>query len=508
VEVYEREITGLKGVSDLAVQGLSLYAVGTGEDALMRFNIDGNTGLIEQTQVIHDQQPVNIAVHGGAVQSSTYANGSQDASHAIDGNTNGNFNSATGAVTSNALEPWWRVDLGGSYDLGEIRIFNRTDGGWGSRLHHFTVRVYDGANVVYEQTEPGTAGDLYVISLPTGTVGDGIEIKLDDIGTKSDRYLQLAEVEVYQRPITGLDSVDLVEVSEDGGYVYAGFSSPGAPIQVFHPESGGLAYHGTAVPGSITLESPQLPVYSRDGRFGYRVSADTAGIEVFDASTSEVIQEVRNQATANLALAGTAGQSSTWPGGYDASNAIDGNTNGNYGSARGSHTLGELEPWWGVGLDGRYDLGEIRIFNRTDGGWGSRLHHFTVKVYDDANIVYTQTEPGTAGDLYVVSLPTGTVGDRVEVQLDNIGTTYDRVLQLAEVEVYRREITGLTGVSDLAVQGLNLYAAGTGEDALMRFNIDEGTGLIEQTQVIRDQQPVNIAVHGGAAQSSTYESGR
>src|SRR5262249_36767046 len=67
----------------------------------------------------------NLAAGKPATQSSTELGG--DASRAVDGNLDGDWNA--GSVTSTAFQAqaWWQVDLGAISDIREVVIYNRTD---------------------------------------------------------------------------------------------------------------------------------------------------------------------------------------------------------------------------------------------------------------------------------------------------------------------------------------------------------------------------------------------
>jgi hypothetical protein len=61
----------------------------------------------------------------------------------------------------------------------------------------------------------------------------------------------------------------------------------------------------------------------------------------------------------------------------DAAGACDGVKNGRWGF----HTASaEQDPWWQVDLQGRYKLGRIVIFNRTDGGTAPRTKNIQILV--------------------------------------------------------------------------------------------------------------------------------
>ena len=62
-----------------------------------------------------------------ATQSSGISGSQAQAARAVDGDTNGDFNA--GSVTHTQLEqsPWWEVDLGESFSIDSVEVWNRTD---------------------------------------------------------------------------------------------------------------------------------------------------------------------------------------------------------------------------------------------------------------------------------------------------------------------------------------------------------------------------------------------
>jgi len=96
----------------------------------------------------------------------------------------------------------------------------------------------------------------------------------------------------------------------------------------------------------------------------------------------------------NIAGSGTARQSSTAHGG-DAQRAVDGNTNGSYGSGAETHTNeNEVRPWWELDLKSPQPISGIAIWNRTEnnGGYADRLEGFTLTVLDaDRREVFKKT---------------------------------------------------------------------------------------------------------------------
>src|SRR5262245_37611142 len=86
----------------------------------------------------------------------------------------------------------------------------------------------------------------------------------------------------------------------------------------------------------------------------------------------------------NVAPSGTATQSSTYLGaGPEASRAIDGNTNGDWGGGSLTHTdNGDPAPWWQVDLGLVLTLDRIVLWNRTD-CCAFRLSNFRLSVLDE-----------------------------------------------------------------------------------------------------------------------------
>lgn len=136
--------------------------------------------------------PVNIAVNGTATQSSTNPSFNKGPELAIDGNTNGNFGSGSVTVTNPELNPWWQVDLGSEQGIGDIKIFNRTDGCCKANMLNFTVSVLNNSGVsIYSKTYT-TYPDPSVTAETGGVSGRYIKIQLNMEGA-----LTLAEVQVF-----------------------------------------------------------------------------------------------------------------------------------------------------------------------------------------------------------------------------------------------------------------------------------------------------------------------
>ncbi len=166
----------------------------------------------------------------------------------------------------------------------------------------------------------------------------------------------------------------------------------------------------------------------------------------------------------NIALLGTATQSSTLGSDTQAANAIDGNTDGNIVNGSVTHTSAGSDDWWEVDLGTVQALAEIRLWNRTD-CCGGRLSNFYILLSDDPFVsgaladvlaqpgVEAIFHPGAAG--VSASFPVDRAARYVRVQKST------DVLQLAEVEIFAQsdgkaaagsECRATAGVCDVAEQ--------------------------------------------------------
>lgn len=85
----------------------------------------------------------------------------------------------------------------------------------------------------------------------------------------------------------------------------------------------------------------------------------------------------------NLALQGSASQSSTDYEG-PAQLAIDGNTDGHFFNAKSTtHTKTEKDPWWEVDLGAEHKIEKVSIWNRSDGTVYSRLNNFRILLINE-----------------------------------------------------------------------------------------------------------------------------
>ncbi len=176
-------------------------------------------------------------------------------------------------------------------------------------------------------------------------------------------------------------------------------------------------------------------------------------------------------AATNVALGGTATQSSLWGGTNiavaGAAKAIDGDTSGVWTGLAGSNTMNHTEndafngvgngfAWWEVALTADFKIENVVIWNRTDIGATDRLKDFTVSILDNGVVVGTSVYSMLDGPLPSATLSFSSpfvIGDRVRVQLNS--QTY---LHMAEVQVMATPVPEASTLA-MMLAGLGLTAA-------------------------------------------------
>ena len=141
----------------------------------------------------------NVALSKAASQSSTASGGVP--SRAIDGNIDGDWAQSSVTCTNNEPNSWWQVDLGATYDVSAIEVWNRT-GSCEERLDDFYVFVSDTPFASTDLTATLNESDVWSrhvtavpdpeILFPVGWTGRYVRIQLGDTN-----YLSLAEVKVF-----------------------------------------------------------------------------------------------------------------------------------------------------------------------------------------------------------------------------------------------------------------------------------------------------------------------
>ena len=135
----------------------------------------------------------------------------------------------------------------------------------------------------------------------------------------------------------------------------------------------------------------------------------------------------------NIAAHKPASQSSIAYGG-DASRAVDGNRDNDYGHHSVTHTDFQDHSWWKVDLEKEESVGTVRIYNRGDGDVAKRLSNFDVILLDKAGNEVTRQHIDSLNNQPKIDVQfSGVHAQYVKIELNNPKTP----LSLAEVEVYR-----------------------------------------------------------------------
>lgn len=135
---------------------------------------------------------VNYTINGVASQSSVgYTGATPDKS--IDGNTSGLLADNSLSITTVEDNPWWQVDLGSDKEIGDIKVYNRTNSCCMDRLANFTILVTD-SNGVTTYSKTYTSYPNPSVTAETGNViGRIVRIQANTTGTA----MNLAEVQVF-----------------------------------------------------------------------------------------------------------------------------------------------------------------------------------------------------------------------------------------------------------------------------------------------------------------------
>ena len=136
---------------------------------------------------------INAAAYGTATQSSYRAGSTTQGDHAqyaVDGITNGNFNSGSVTHTNGQTDPWWEVDLKAVRTIEDIVVWNRTDCCM-ERIDGFKLSVLDASRAEVWSANPPRPSPSESVNV--GGV-DGRYVRIDLTG--GGRVLSLAEVQV------------------------------------------------------------------------------------------------------------------------------------------------------------------------------------------------------------------------------------------------------------------------------------------------------------------------
>ncbi|WP_164503637.1 discoidin domain-containing protein [Pleionea sediminis] len=138
-------------------------------------------------------------------------------SRAVDGNVDGHyFRSKSVTHTLSESSPWWKVDLGDSYIVHKVSLWNRTDC-CGERLSNFHVDLLDkNGNILASKNHTGTVPNKVDIDL-TGVGVYSVRVQLNQSGV-----LSLAEVKVWG---TSGENLSLNKMTVQSSTSHQGYSS-------------------------------------------------------------------------------------------------------------------------------------------------------------------------------------------------------------------------------------------------------------------------------------------
>ena len=123
---------------------------------VVRVELPGRGKMLQLAEVQVFSGGENVALRRPAKQSSTYTDAM--AKRAVDGTTDGEYAKGSVAHTSGKeMDPWWEVELKGDLPIERVVVWNRTDGGAGSRLEGFRVMLLDAKRQTVWKSEPTAA---------------------------------------------------------------------------------------------------------------------------------------------------------------------------------------------------------------------------------------------------------------------------------------------------------------------------------------------------------------
>ena len=172
----------------------------------VRVELPGKGKMLSLAEVQVFSGGQNVALKGKATQSSTDYDGPPNL--AMDGNTSGDFLKKSVTHTRAEDNPWWEVDLGSEVAIEDVVIWNRTDGGVGTRLAGFKVLALDAARKEVGSVTPAQ------VPMPSEHVnlGGGRALKLENATA------------------TAGDVMQAIDAAKKGGWVVDGAGAKAAAV--------------------------------------------------------------------------------------------------------------------------------------------------------------------------------------------------------------------------------------------------------------------------------------
>uniref|UniRef100_H3B360 Fucolectin tachylectin-4 pentraxin-1 domain-containing protein n=1 Tax=Latimeria chalumnae TaxID=7897 RepID=H3B360_LATCH len=360
---------------------------------------------------------LNVALYGKADQSSVYQEEGMP-EHAIDGNKNSNYVIKSCTHTIPETGPWWRVDLKKPHQISRVAITNRGDC-CAERLEGAEVRV--GQTICYDNSNPHKNSMQKLLEINQEVNISGFKINWQkseclSICQNAEVYGEVCEVpelnvalhgtadqsSVYQEEGMPEHAIDgnknsnyMIKscthtIPEMGPWWRVDLKKPhqisrvaitnrgdccaerleGAEVRI----GNSLDNNGNNNPKCGAVESTSAwstHTFCCSGMEGRYVSIVIPGrkdvlslceVEIFGipAECPSFLGEL------NVALHGTADQSSVYHEEGMPEHAIDGNKNSNYTIKSCTHTIPEMGPWWRVDLKKPHQISRVAITNRGD----------------------------------------------------------------------------------------------------------------------------------------------
>ncbi|MFT3766207.1 MAG: discoidin domain-containing protein [Minicystis sp.] len=254
----------------------------------VKVQLNGTNALsLAEVQVFGPGVVPNLATGGVATQSSLYGPEGV-AAKAIDGNTDGNWGGGSITHTSNEWQPWWKVDLGGVQQIGQIILNNRTDC-CSDRLGNFRLSVSDDGNTWQDYPYAGTAPTQ--LAFDVRRTGRFVKVQLNGFNP-----LSLAEVQVLPLTIDANACAPRGLMGTSGNCVAPGSSasgywqSSGGPSATSPQNVAIMADVAAAGPVTFELNAPGIDgtLYLLDGNGTVIASNDSGDIGGTDRITASL----------------------------------------------------------------------------------------------------------------------------------------------------------------------------------------------------------------------------
>ena len=107
------------------------------------FSTDNQTEVVQPDEygLVHfGDEDENILLGKAASQRTYYDQVLATANHAVDGDTNGDYDGGSCTHTKKKKNPWWKVDIGSVYFTQTVKVFNRVDC-CSDRLSDYTIYI-------------------------------------------------------------------------------------------------------------------------------------------------------------------------------------------------------------------------------------------------------------------------------------------------------------------------------------------------------------------------------